>query len=55
MSLINDSAVRDREAVDHDPKLMVANASEFSEHWSHWGKCFSFLSFIAYLSFGYCW
>ena len=37
-SLINDSAVRDREAVDNDPKPIVANASEFSEHWSHWGK-----------------
>ena len=37
-SLINDSAFRDREAVDNDPKPIVANASEFSEHWSHWGK-----------------
>lgn len=36
-SLINDSAVRDREAVDNDPKPIVANASEFSEHWSDWG------------------
>ena len=41
-SLINDSAVRDREAVDNDPKPIVANASEFSEHLSHWGIKFLF-------------